>query len=203
MTEAAAAVVQDAPRSPPVTDPAGLPGSAAIAQDAQTRAAEQRLLQETQREIRELARRDREVRTHEQAHASVGGRYASAPRYEFTRGPNGVSYAVSGSVQIDVSPVPGDPEATLQKMDTVRRAALAVAQPSAADRAVARQASAQAVEARAELARERTEATRAGDEEDRALVASRTDEAEGAAGAPAPPPKRFGDTGGAFVDIRV
>lgn len=153
----------------------------AAVDDRAIRAAEQRALQATQREIRNLARRDREVRAHEQAHASVGGRYASAPRYEFERGPNGVSYAVSGSVSIDVSPVPGDPAATLQKMETVRRAALAVAQPSAADRAVARQASAQAAEARAELAREEP-------------LAQSDNRAERAPAL---------DTGGAYIDIRV
>ncbi len=31
--------------------------------------------------VRELAERDREVRTHEQIHASAGGKHASAPSY--------------------------------------------------------------------------------------------------------------------------
>jgi len=114
---------------------------------AQTIAA----LTQQQAEIRELAQRDREVRSHEQAHASVGGQYASTPQFELTRGPNGVSYATSGHVDIDLSPVPGDPEATLEKSLTVQRAALAPANPSAQDRAVAAQASAQAAQARAEI----------------------------------------------------
>ncbi|MFK7916133.1 MAG: putative metalloprotease CJM1_0395 family protein [Pseudomonadales bacterium] len=109
---------------------------------------------EIQQQIRSLARRDAEVRAHEQAHASVGGAYASAPSYEYQRGPNGVSYAVGGHVDIDVAPVPGDPAATLKKMQVVQRAALAVAEPSPADRAVAAKAAAQASEARAELAAE-------------------------------------------------
>lgn len=111
--------------------------------------------QQIQQQVRSMAARDREVRTHEQAHASVGGAYASAPHYQYERAPNGVSYAVSGHVNIDVAPVPGDPAETLKKMQVVQRAALAVAQPSAADRAVAAQAAAQAAEARAELARSR------------------------------------------------
>lgn len=110
---------------------------------------------EIQQQIRALARRDAEVRAHEQAHASVGGVYASAPSYEYQRGPNGVSYAVGGHVDIDVAPVPGDPAATLKKMQVVQRAALAVAEPSAADRAVAATAAAQASQARAELASQR------------------------------------------------
>ena len=62
-----------------------------------------------QRQVRALAARDREVRAHEQAHAAVGGQYAGSPHYDYTRGPNGVSYATSGHVNIDISPVPGDP----------------------------------------------------------------------------------------------
>lgn len=120
--------------------------------------AEQRRIQLVeQSEVRRLASRDREVRAHEQAHAAVGGKYAGAPRYEFERGPNGVNYAVAGSVRIDVSPVAGDPQATLDKMIVVQRAALAPAQPSSADRAIAARAAAQAAEARAELATQRAE----------------------------------------------
>ncbi len=110
----------------------------------------QELLSE-QQNIRQLAARDMEVRAHEQAHAAVGGAHAGAPNYQFTEGPNGVRYAVSGHVNIDVSAVPGDPNATLQKMQTVARAALAPAQPSSADRAVAAKANAQAAQARVEL----------------------------------------------------
>ena len=113
------------------------------------------VLQQQTAEVRKLAQRDREVRAHEQAHAAVGGKYASHPHYDYEKGPNGVSYAVSGHVNIDVSEVPGDAEATLQKMQQVHRAALAPANPSAADRAVAAKASQMAVQARADLAREK------------------------------------------------
>ena len=104
------------------------------------------------KEIRSLAQRDREVRAHEQAHASVGGAHASAPVYQFKRGPNGVNYAVGGHVNIDVSEVPGDPAATLAKMQQVRRAALAPAEPSPQDRAVAAEATQRAAQARSDLA---------------------------------------------------
>jgi hypothetical protein len=92
---------------------------------------------EEQQKITELAMRDREVRAHEAAHASVGGIYAGAPSYSFARGPDGKNYAVSGEVSIDVSPVAGNPQATIDKAQIVRRAALAPAQPSSQDRAVA------------------------------------------------------------------
>lgn len=102
--------------------------------------------------IAELAKRDREVRAHEQAHAAVGGVHAGAPSLTYERGPNGRLYATGGEVPIDSSPVPGDPQATLEKAIVVQRAALAPAQPSAADRRIAAQAAAIALQARVELA---------------------------------------------------
>ncbi len=111
-------------------------------------------LEQEQEEIRELAARDREVRSHEQAHAAVGGRYAGSPVYEFVRGPDGVSYAVGGEVSISTSPVAGDPEATIIKAQQIRRAANAPAEPSAQDRRVAAEAALMEAEARAELRQE-------------------------------------------------
>lgn len=112
-----------------------------------------------QTELRELASRDREVRTHEQAHKAVGGQYAGAISYSYERGPDGRLYAVGGSVSIDTAPIPGDPQATLQKLQQVQRAALAPAQPSAQDLAVAAQAAQAMAAARAELASEVVEAS--------------------------------------------
>lgn len=105
-----------------------------------------------QQQVSELASRDREVRSHEQAHAAVGGSYAGAPTYSFKRGPDGQTYAVGGEVSIDVSPIPNDPAATLRKMEVVQQAALAPAEPSAQDLRVAAQAQVLAAQARSELA---------------------------------------------------
>ena len=88
----------------------------------------QEMLRQEQAQIQQLKRRDTEVRNHEQAHAAVGGQYAGAPTYTYQQGPDGNRYAVGGEVSIDVSPVSGDPEATIQKMQTVRAAALAPAE---------------------------------------------------------------------------
>ncbi|MEM9101611.1 MAG: putative metalloprotease CJM1_0395 family protein [Pseudomonadota bacterium] len=107
--------------------------------------------QQEERIIRELKARDVEVRAHEQAHANVGGSLAGAPSYSYTRGPDGVLYATSGEVPIDLSTEPGDPEATIAKMEQVIRAALAPAEPSGQDRRVAAQAAAIAADARSEL----------------------------------------------------
>jgi len=102
-------------------------------------------------EIHQLQARDREVRAHEAAHASVGGAYAGSPTYSFQRGADGQSYAVGGEVSIDVSPISGDPEATLQKAQQVQAAALAPAEPSAQDLKVAQRAAAMAAKARVEM----------------------------------------------------
>lgn len=91
------------------------------------------------------------MRLHEQLHASVGGQYAGAPSYEFETGPDGKQYAVGGEVQIDISPVPGDPRATIDKMQQVKAAALAPAEPSNADKAAAARADQHIRTAQAEL----------------------------------------------------
>lgn len=109
---------------------------------------------QAQQLINELAARDQEVRQHELAHAAAGGQYAGAPTFEYQRGPDGRLYAVGGEVHIDTSPIPDDPQATLEKAEVILRAALAVTEPSSQDRSVAAQAAMMATEARAELARE-------------------------------------------------
>ncbi|MDP2246343.1 putative metalloprotease CJM1_0395 family protein [Pseudomonas sp.] len=123
--------------------------SAGKQNNAETSPQQQRI---EQLEIAELVSRDREVRTHEQAHAAVGGSYAGAPSYTYTRGPDGQRYAIAGEVSIDTGAVANDPQATLSKMEVVVRAALAPAEPSGQDLRVAAQAQAQMVQARAELA---------------------------------------------------
>lgn len=135
-------------------------GPTAIADEAEPApgeagAGEPAAAEEHSEEIQELQRRDREVRTHEQAHKAAGGAYAGSINLGFTVGPDGKRYASSGSVSIDVSPVKGDPEATLRKMQIVQRAATAPADPSGADRQVAARAASTATQARAELAAKR------------------------------------------------
>jgi len=105
------------------------------------------LSKEEQKQVDELKKRDTEVRNHEEAHQRVGGQYASAPSYEYQQGPDGKNYAVGGQVQIDTAPVDGDPDATIAKMEIVKRAALAPAEPSGQDRAVAAKADAVAQQA--------------------------------------------------------
>ena len=109
-----------------------------------------------EKQVEKLKERDREVRAHEQAHARVGGAYASAPSYTFQQGPDGKRYAVGGEVQIDTS-TERTPEATVRKMEIVIRAALAPAEPSSQDLKVAQQARAQMAEAQAQARAEKAE----------------------------------------------
>lgn len=134
------------------------------------------------RAINELATRDREVRAHEQAHASVGGQYAGSPTYSFVRGPDGVNYAVGGEVAIDTSPVPNDPEATLRKAQVIRAAASAPAEPSPQDRRVAAQAANLENEARVQLAAQgASEIQKAAQESDEKTNARKTEAKDQAA----------------------
>ena len=123
------------------------------------------LSEEEEKQVQELKKRDAEVKAHEQAHAAVGGSYASAPTYEYTTGPDNKQYAIGGEVQIDSAPVPNNPEATIRKMDIVIRAALAPAEPSSQDKQVAAQAAQQRAEAQAELAKQRAAELKGEDEE--------------------------------------
>ena len=120
----------------------------------ETSEQEQQNQEAEQQQIEELKTRDREVRLHEQAHARVGGQYAGSPTYEYQRGPDGNNYAVGGQVMIDVAEVPNDPKATIDKMQTVRAAALAPAEPSGADRAIAADATQKMASAQADLAQQ-------------------------------------------------
>ncbi len=108
-----------------------------------------------EKEIEELEDRDAEVKRHEQAHFQAAGKYASPPKYEYQTGPDGKRYAVGGSVDIDMSEVPDDPQATLEKARVIKRAALAPEEPSAQDRKVAREADKMATQAQRQIGEQR------------------------------------------------
>jgi hypothetical protein len=115
------------------------------------------LTKEEQEQVEKLKKRDQEVRTHEQAHLSAAGALArGGASYTYQRGPDSKRYAVGGSVQIDTSPGK-TPEETIAKAQQIRRAALAPAEPSSTDRAVAAKAAQMETKARAELAKQRSE----------------------------------------------
>lgn len=115
------------------------------------------------RELAELKQRDREVRQHEQAHIAAGGAHVrGGASFSYETGPDGKRYATGGEVSIDTSTVSGDPAATIRKMEIVRAAATAPAEPSAQDRAVAAEAAQKISQARVELLEERQAEAREG-----------------------------------------
>lgn len=125
------------------------------------------LSEEEEKVVQELKARDQEVRAHEAAHAAAGGQYAGAPTYTYTQGPDGRRYATGGEVSIDLSPG-RTPEETAQKADQIRAAALAPADPSGQDRAVAAAAAKMKLEAQAEASKQQQEELAAKQAEDKA-----------------------------------
>ncbi len=119
-------------------DPSPSGDAKANGEDAKASAAEQW-------ELEELRETDRRVRAHERAHMCAGGGLVrGGVTYQFKTGPDGQRYAVGGEVELDTSPVNGNPGATKRKAERIRRAALAPADPSPQDRHVAAQAEAMA-----------------------------------------------------------
>lgn len=109
------------------------------------------LTEEDIRTVTELKTRDAEVRAHEQAHLSAAGQYAAGgASFSYTTGPDGRRYASGGEVPIDIAKEK-TPQATILKMRTVRRAALAPANPSSADLSIAAQASTKEAQAVKEM----------------------------------------------------
>ena len=114
-------------------------------------------------QVRKMKQRDQEVRAHERAHLAAGaGLVKGGASFSMQRGPDGRMYAVGGEVKIDTSPAK-DPEATIRKMQQVKRAALAPADPSSTDRAIAARAS--QIEAQARQEKNRLESLAAADKE--------------------------------------
>lgn len=101
--------------------------------------------------VDKLEDRDTEVRAHEAAHLAAAGGLAQGLTLVYQTGPDGKQYAVGGEVRIDTSEG-STPEETLAKAQTIRTAALAPAEPSSQDRAVAAYAS--QMEARARQAQQ-------------------------------------------------
>jgi hypothetical protein len=110
-----------------------------------------RLTPEQEVEVAELRRRDAEVRAHEAAHAAAAGALGGGASFDYATGPDGRSYAVGGEVPVEMAPG-RTPEETIRNAAQLRAAALAPAEPSAQDRAVAAEAEAMEAAARAEIA---------------------------------------------------
>jgi hypothetical protein len=116
------------------------------------------LTAEQEAEVTDLRHRDAEVRAHEAAHAAAAGALGGGASFEYQTGPDGRNYAVGGEVPVEMA-AGHTPEETIRNAAQLRAAALAPAQPSAQDRAVAAEASAMEAAARAEIAARSTQAS--------------------------------------------
>lgn len=125
--------------------------SAGDGRQGQTVASDKELTDEEKKQVEELKQRDQEVRQHEAAHQSAAGDLAvGGPHYTYETGPDGKQYATGGEVKIAVGS--GDtPEEKLKNAQQAARAALAPAEPSGQDRAVAAEAQQTAMEAQQEM----------------------------------------------------
>jgi len=89
------------------------------------------------RVLEKFRNKDSEIRTHEQAHASIG--HTTTPiSYNYQQGPDGKMYAVGGSVRMDTS-IPDDPKAAAFKLDILQKAASGPTHLSGADSTIATQ----------------------------------------------------------------
>jgi hypothetical protein len=121
-----------------VPEPGSAPRPAIPGEEADRDALGRELTDESKARLREHSH---SVRLHEQAHmAALGGHAAGAVQYTENRAPDGSSYITGGRIKVDLSPVPGDPKATLRKARTIQRAALAPGDSSPADMATAAKA---------------------------------------------------------------
>jgi hypothetical protein len=102
--------------------------------------------------VAQLKQTERKVIAHEAAHKAVGGQYAGAISYSYTTGPDGKRYISGGEVPIS-TPSTDDPKEMLRIARQVMQAALAPADPSPQDRAVAASAAQKMAQAQSEIVR--------------------------------------------------
>ncbi len=132
-------------------------GEQGASSSSESKFSETQLTSEEQAKVQELKQVDRKVRQHEAAHlAASGGIAVSGASFTYKRGPDGVNYAVGGEVKIDTSSG-NTPEKTIAKANKIAAAAMAPADPSPQDRSVSAKARSMESNARAEMAREKSE----------------------------------------------
>lgn len=163
------------------TETAEAPKEASRADQARPKGSDGEPLDDAEmKQIADLKNRAAAVRNHEMAHVAAGGAHVrGGPTYSFQTGPDGQRYAVAGEVSISTGKE-ASPEKSIAKAQVVRRAALAPAEPSGADRSAAAAASKMESSARVELREEKlAEATSV--REDRADKAEAAQESQEAA----------------------
>lgn len=112
--------------------------------------------QRISQEVQEMVIVESKVKAHERAHKSVGGQYAGMVHFQYVQGPDGKMYIAGGDVSIDLS-AGRNPKDTIQKMEQIKAAALAPADPSSQDYAVAAKAAMILQKAQQQLAQQKQE----------------------------------------------
>lgn len=102
------------------------------------------------------------------------GLVTSGASFTYQKGPDGVNYVIGGEVSISTSPG-RTPDETIQRARQIRAAALAPADPSGQDRAVAAQASQMEQQAQMEKSQSDQQQTSATDGKDLASFYSDAD----------------------------
>ncbi|WP_431856203.1 putative metalloprotease CJM1_0395 family protein [Azospirillum sp.] len=151
------------------------------------------LSDDEQKQVDKLKAVDTKVRQHEAAHQAAGGALAGGATFSYTKGPDGRSYATGGEVPVR-APAARSPEAAIQQAQQIKAAALAPAEPSGQDLAVAASADAALVQAHRQLnasadpsATDRTDATPgSGEQSGTAPGGERPSTTAGARNEPAP-----------------
>ena len=104
--------------------------------------------------LEKLQARDTEVRAHEAAHQAAGGGLTGGASFTYQRGPDGRMYAIGGEVPISLKGG-STPEEKIANARQVEAAALAPANPSPQDFAVASKAKMMEIQAQQELLKEK------------------------------------------------
>ncbi len=121
---------------------------------------DQKLSKEEQKEVKELERIDRQVKSRELTHRAVAGNYArGSVSFDYVTGPDGKKYAKEGHINIDARPVPNNPEATIRKARAIRSVELAPTNTLPQDRSVSAEIAKIEREARMELKTEHRKVT--------------------------------------------
>ncbi len=108
-----------------------------------------------ERMIRDLQTRDTEVKAHEAAHKS-GGASTGAASYTYQQGPDGRMYAIGGEVSVSMKGG-ATPQETIANAQAVIASAMAPANPSPQDYAVASSAKIMMAKAQQQKAKEQQE----------------------------------------------
>jgi len=103
--------------------------------------------------VSELQARDTEVKAHEAAHQAAGAGLAGGASFSYEKGPDGKMYAIGGEVPISFKEGK-NPKETIANARQVKAAALAPANPSPQDYAVANTATMMELKAQQQLQKE-------------------------------------------------